>query len=499
MSLTKVSFAMTEGMVTNVMDFGAVCDGITDDWNAIQAAQEYLKANGGGILYFPGWCAIYNTFYFYGSVVGQWSNPYPTPTPPRITWVSDSTGGIKSFITSGDVLRYSSPSAALNYAQCFKDFAIDCTAKNVTAINGTAQIGIYGQNHYTNIDNLIIHGLSGADAVGVAFGTITDSNVRGLVCQAYGPVARAGIILNKTNVQLFGCRFSYFNYGIEVGSLSEACVQMFGGHIVSSKIASIYWNNVGADYKSSPSVISGAFVGEQVVGGYVLAAADPANLDIGTITFEGCVFDTYRIGEDLIDITWGGKFNFIGCNNWSLSPGLNSIKFGQYCYANLLNNSNITVNTSSPAIAKGQINQLPFATNIAFAPEFSATGSTFSYITNGKSGFYSKIGNQVTVTMRIFLATTGNTLTGNALTITNLPFPVSSKLYARSTIGVMWYSTASSFVNVYGLATEGSTSIDLYGVSAATTSTSGTTLKANDLSPTLGSGLSLTFSYMTDA
>jgi hypothetical protein len=489
---------MIEGMVVNVMDYGAACDGVTDDGAAIQAAQEYLKANGGGTLYFPGWCAIYSTFYFYGAVTGQWSNPYPVPTPPRITWASDGAGGIKSFITSGDVLRFSSPTATLTYAQCFKDFAIDCTAKNVTAINGTAQAGVYGPNHYTDIDGLIIQGLSGANAVGVAFGTITDSTVRALICQAFGPVARAGVIINKANVQLFACRFSYFNYGIEVGELAEAGIYMFGGHILSSKLYSIYWNNPGADFKSSGSTLSGVFIGEQTVGGYVLGAADPANLDVGAVTFEGCVFDNYRVGENLIDITWGGKFNFNGCSNWGLSTGLNKINFGQFCFANMLNNQNITVDATSAALPKGQINELPFATKTAFTPAFAASGATFNYAANGQSGFYSKVGNQVTVTIRIFLATSGNTLTANALTITGLPFPVSSSTFSRSVTDLMWFGAATPFINMYGIAFENGTSIDLYALTAAATSATQTTLKANDLSPTAGSGLNLTFSYFTD-
>jgi hypothetical protein len=53
MALTKVSYAMIEGAAFNVLDFGAIGDGTTDDTVAIQAAAAALQANGGGTLYFP--------------------------------------------------------------------------------------------------------------------------------------------------------------------------------------------------------------------------------------------------------------------------------------------------------------------------------------------------------------------------------------------------------------------------------------------------------------
>lgn len=50
MSLTKVSYSMINGEVVNVLDFGAVGDGVANDTAAIQAA---LLAADKGIVYFP--------------------------------------------------------------------------------------------------------------------------------------------------------------------------------------------------------------------------------------------------------------------------------------------------------------------------------------------------------------------------------------------------------------------------------------------------------------
>lgn len=51
MSLTKVTYSMIEGAPVNVLDFGAVGDGVTDDTAAIQAAVNALSANS--CLVFP--------------------------------------------------------------------------------------------------------------------------------------------------------------------------------------------------------------------------------------------------------------------------------------------------------------------------------------------------------------------------------------------------------------------------------------------------------------
>jgi hypothetical protein len=45
MSLTKVTYSLIDGAPVNVLDFGAVCDGVTDDTAAIQAAVDFCIAN----------------------------------------------------------------------------------------------------------------------------------------------------------------------------------------------------------------------------------------------------------------------------------------------------------------------------------------------------------------------------------------------------------------------------------------------------------------------
>jgi len=96
---------MITGAVANVMDFGAVGDGVTDDAPAIQAAYNYIVSIGGGTVYLPATkegykinTAINCTNGFYGiDFVGAGSASLPTARP------NDDSLGTTIWLNTGTV------------------------------------------------------------------------------------------------------------------------------------------------------------------------------------------------------------------------------------------------------------------------------------------------------------------------------------------------------------------------------------------------------------
>jgi hypothetical protein len=450
----------------SVKDFGAVCDGSTNDWAAIQAAQEYLKANGGGTLYFPGFCYINAPFYYYGSVTGG-TSAYPNPNQPVITWRSNGAGGIKSGITSGDVLRLSSSAGNLFYTVGFKDFVINCGINNVTALNGYDQGGITGANNYVDIDGLTIHGIQGANAIGIDFGTITDSAVRRLTVQGYGTGPWAGVRTQKADVQLIDSRMVYCKYGIVIGSgLAESSIVMFGGGIASSKTSAIYYESAVSQSYYSSSAFYGCFIGESALGSYILQAGTPSNIVSSSISFYNCVFDSYRASSNIITTTWVGNFTFIGCNYYAGAALANTVNFGSTANVTWLNNTGITIDSTSSAITSGTVNDFAVMKSIPFTPAFSSVGGIFN--TTSSKGYWSKVGDLVTVNIRMNLGTTGNTFASSALSISGLPFAAANNTFENSFAVAGWNGLATAMVGIQGQIAANTTAMTLYKITTAT-------------------------------
>lgn len=61
MAITKATYSMIKGAPVNVLDYGAVCDGVTDDSAAVQAAIDSVQDYVGALVYIPPNTAIGST------------------------------------------------------------------------------------------------------------------------------------------------------------------------------------------------------------------------------------------------------------------------------------------------------------------------------------------------------------------------------------------------------------------------------------------------------
>lgn len=127
MSLTKVSYAMIQGAPVNVLDYGAKCDGITDDTVAVQAAVTYAIANNLGV-YVPGLCLLTASVnidrqvdgaafddYFVISSNGSGGFTVDTAIPMFSTTIAFSTDPVSQLVRFENVIFQSSNSSLAAY------------------------------------------------------------------------------------------------------------------------------------------------------------------------------------------------------------------------------------------------------------------------------------------------------------------------------------------------------------------------------------------------
>ena len=128
----------------------------------------------------------------------------------------------------------------------------------------------------------------------------------------------------------------------------------------------------------------------------------------------------------------------------------------------------------------------------SWTPTMTATGATLVAGTNN-AGLTTKVGNTVATTFRAVLATSGNTLSANALSVGTLPHSQSG--LSQLGIRLRWAQAGTSYVDVGASLT--TTSLAITGITAAST-TNATALNSDAiLHATNGSAVGGSFSYQT--
>ena len=160
-----------------------------------------------------------------------------------------------------------------------------------------------------------------------------------------------------------------------------------------------------------------------------------------------------------------------------------------------------TISCSYGVVSKNKVNSLAtiFPEDIGtFIPAFSATGSTFAYATNGQVGRYTRTGNRINFSITLILATSGNTLAANSLTITGLPIAAATASNTAYVSTCLWAAITTSLVNMQLQIVSNASSMTLHKTTAAGV-TSATAMVATDLHATNGSIIEITGCYEISA
>lgn len=172
-----------------------------------------------------------------------------------------------------------------------------------------------------------------------------------------------------------------------------------------------------------------------------------------------------------------------GANTWSAAQTLSAA----------LNLTSGQIAFPATQAASSDANTLDDYEEGTFTPAFSATGCTFSYAS--QTGVYVKVGSLVWFMIKIALNTSGNTLVGNALSITGMPFAFANVSNQVQIYLASWFGATSSYYQLSFSANTNQTTMACQGMTAAATS-SLTTQNANQaLHATNGSTIYVTGCY----
>jgi len=284
MSLTKVSYSMVNGAPANVLDFGAVADGVTDDWAAIMAAVN----SGAKRIYFPaGTYYVSKCIKLLQKTMLEGVNGFDSGKSDSILKFSDSTVGIivHSRNTNSDdygLNNYieSPPRTVGADGSIIKYLAIQ--RGDGTAVTPTGLLHGVRMRARAYVENCYIQGFAGSGIYIYADGTTATPDFFGNannfgVANTYVRYCQDGIYVDgpDTNVGyiLHGNFTSNQRYGIFESSA-------LGGTYVDCHCAS----NTTYDIKHEGSGNRSTFIGQYVETGGLIDAVYPGMFFSGQLT-----------------------------------------------------------------------------------------------------------------------------------------------------------------------------------------------------------------------
>lgn len=389
----------------SVADFGAVGDGVTDDTVAIQAALDVGKR-----VYIPTGTYLVSSRLQIG------------PTVMNFVY-GDGIGTVIKSICTGDTFH-------------------------VGATPGSTNAGIISGG---GIEDLFIQ-LYGTAAVGIRMLQTSMTSIRNVQVYSYAsrPNTQIGILIDAGGGSSYFNQFTNCNcQGVDVG-------YKFVASGAGQGTSSTFVNCSALTYTDNTNGYGYEFVGNNgldsiFTGGNLEACKKGIKMDSGTwasthtqgTTWLGIRFEA----NSLCDIDWGNggyRNSFFGYGNYANNgtPGFNPSLNWDNTRENVISYGGGVVGSIRPQngiqfpaaqISSSDANTLDDYEEGTFTPAWSSSGATFTY--DSRYGQYTKVGNKVTFTAWLDVATATGTLT-NALSLTGFPFSSLNTTYGYSSLAL---------------------------------------------------------------
>src|SRR5574343_1677 len=348
MSLTKVSYSMIDGAPVNVLDFGAVCDGATDDTAAVQAAIDYCIANTKDMVV-PGLCKLTTSVNINRAVDSG-------PADNFFTISSDAGGG---FIVSTAINMFSS--------------SLPYTAAGVT------QLVKFQNLIFETTDNtLAAYVLDGNKYIRTQFSGCSFRKIKCLTVSGTGKLTQSIYFFGCQGRRWVGSFFEslYTSFDIKVqGCLFEAGDECF--KLVSAVGCSFVQNTIEG-MAGGPVVVDGS-QGLTISGNYFEGSPLDVDLNLGS-----------HLGVSITGNYFGGTLP-PGAEAvfWNIAENSNSL--GNYSAQKLhrfTSNSKVVVNDYAVGAVSNVDNQtiLPYnvpALSVYAASDQAVSPSTFTKVIFG--------------------------------------------------------------------------------------------------------------------